>query len=274
MATRIHDRTRYRAPWGVAVPASEASRMIVVESGHAWLKPAHGEPIALAPRDVVVLPWGEAHTVSSDPALPARPFAAYVREPPVPEGSATATLLAATRPLPLREGRIPHPTDTVLQLRPGDDPALAELFSALFVELDGYVLRRVHRVEALLDDLFTHVLEQPNVLPDAGPVDRALAAVRADLRQAWNVRTMARSAGMSQGAFAKAFREQTGSSPGAFLLRCRMAHARRLLADTDANLADVANAVGYANEFSFGRAFKREMGVSPGSWRTRSSPPP
>ncbi len=39
------------------------------------------------------------------------------------------------------------------------------------------------------------------------------------------------------------------------------------LRDTSAKLVEVSLAVGYESEAAFSRAFKREVGVSPGAWR-------
>ena len=47
-----------------------------------------------------------------------------------------------------------------------------------------------------------------------------------------------------------------------------MALARERLRDTDARLAAIAGALGYASEFSFAAAFKRHHGVAPGRWRS------
>ena len=39
-----------------------------------------------------------------------------------------------------------------------------------------------------------------------------------------------------------------------------------------AKLVEISLAVGYESEAAFSRAFKREVGVSPGTWRRRAAP--
>ena len=39
------------------------------------------------------------------------------------------------------------------------------------------------------------------------------------------------------------------------------------LRDTAAKIVEIAIGVGYESEAAFSRAFKREVGVSPGAWR-------
>ena len=52
--------------------------------------------------------------------------------------------------------------------------------------------------------------------------------------------------------------------------RVRMARARELVAETQLPLSSVARNVGYANQFNFSRAFKREVGISPSQFRAAS----
>ena len=56
-------------------------------------------------------------------------------------------------------------------------------------------------------------------------------------------------------------------APLAYLTGWRMALARERLRDGDERIAAVADALGYASEFSFAAAFKRHHGVAPGRWR-------
>lgn len=64
------------------------------------------------------------------------------------------------------------------------------------------------------------------------------------------------------------------SSAGALqTTMARLAHAATLLHNTDAGLAEIAARAGYGSEFSFGKAFKRHFGVSPGAYRGQTDAP-
>ncbi|WP_376774134.1 TIGR03086 family metal-binding protein [Nonomuraea muscovyensis] len=71
-------------------------------------------------------------------------------------------------------------------------------------------------------------------------------------------------AGLSRAAFARRFAMVVGQPPLAYLTWWRMTIAGRLLATTDLPLRLVARRGGYASEFAFAKAFKREYGMSPG----------
>ena len=60
----------------------------------------------------------------------------------------------------------------------------------------------------------------------------------------------------------------------AYVARTRLVRAAMLLERPDLTLAQVASRTGYANEFSFSRAFKRAFGVPPGLYRAELTSPP
>jgi AraC-like DNA-binding protein len=58
-----------------------------------------------------------------------------------------------------------------------------------------------------------------------------------------------------------------GQPPMQYLTNWRMQLAACRLRDTEAKVVDVALDVGYESEAAFSRAFKRVVGVAPGTWR-------
>jgi transcriptional regulator GlxA family with amidase domain len=108
----------------------------------------------------------------------------------------------------------------------------------------------------------------------------AQAADRAPLRdlQAWipdhldadlSVPALARRTGMSDRNFARAFRRETGMTPGAYVEAARVERARIALETGDLPVEAVAEQVGFGTVETLRRAFRRRVGVSPASYRTR-----
>lgn len=81
------------------------------------------------------------------------------------------------------------------------------------------------------------------------------------------VAELARQCGLSVGHFSRAFRQSTGDAPYAWLIRRRVDAAKALLRDRRVPLTQVALDCGFANQSHFTRAFKRQIGTSPGHWR-------
>jgi AraC-like DNA-binding protein len=95
----------------------------------------------------------------------------------------------------------------------------------------------------------------------------ALQALHSNPGRQWTVAELAEHALLSRSAFARQFTELLGVPPLAYLNDWRMALARERLRDSDARLASIGAALGYASEFSFAAAFKRHHGTAPGRWR-------
>lgn len=98
---------------------------------------------------------------------------------------------------------------------------------------------------------------------------RALTLLQAEPAKRWTVERLARAVGLSRAAFARRFAAVSGRSPMRYLTELRLALAASLLETTDDSLAELALRVGYTSEFAFSRAFKRQHGVAPGSFRRR-----
>ncbi|MFF7247026.1 helix-turn-helix transcriptional regulator [Embleya sp. NPDC008237] len=87
--------------------------------------------------------------------------------------------------------------------------------------------------------------------------------------QPWTVERLGAVADLPRSTFARRFTESVGRPPLSHLTLVRMNAAATLLRDTDAPLSAVAQHVGYASEFAFSTAFKREFGIAPTTYRQK-----
>jgi AraC-like DNA-binding protein len=83
----------------------------------------------------------------------------------------------------------------------------------------------------------------------------------------WTTEDLAREIGLSRSAFAERFTRIVGEPPMRYLARQRLVQASVLLKETSDAVARIAYAVGYESEAAFNRAFRREYGVPPATWR-------
>lgn len=98
------------------------------------------------------------------------------------------------------------------------------------------------------------------------PLRRALDALHADVERAWTVDNLAAVAAMSRSAFASRFQAILGQTPVGYLTAWRMKLAVDWLQE-GSSVLDVALRCGYQTEAAFHRAFKREIGLTPGAVR-------
>jgi AraC-like DNA-binding protein len=74
-------------------------------------------------------------------------------------------------------------------------------------------------------------------------------------------------AGLSPFHFLRLFARVLGVTPHQYLVRCRLRHAARLLADPARSITGIALDVGFADLSNFVRTFRRAAGVSPRAFR-------
>ncbi|WP_317446473.1 GlxA family transcriptional regulator [Streptomyces collinus] len=86
------------------------------------------------------------------------------------------------------------------------------------------------------------------------------------------VESLAARARLSPRHFARAFREETGTTPGRYVDRVRLEHARRLLEDTADGVGEVSRASGYGTPEAMRRAFVKALGTAPAEYRRRFRP--
>ena len=140
--------------------------------------------------------------------------------------------------------------------RPGGETVLTRLADVLVVE----AIRTWLELDADARTGWLGALRDPQI-------GRAIALVHRDPGLGWTVASLAREVAMSRSAFAERFSELVGQPPMAYLARWRMNVARDWLDGGDITAVDAAHRLGYDSEAAFSRAFKRVIGVPPGSLR-------
>ncbi|GAA2432770.1 AraC family transcriptional regulator [Streptomyces mauvecolor] len=286
-------RTVKRGPWGVRFPASDGAGFHVVLQGSAWLLPPDGgEPVRLGVGDVVFLAHGYGHGLADHPETPLEeaeldPDGSWpkLRHRGPVRGDDTLMLCGAYQ---LNKARA-HPLLTDLPpcihlpARLGAHDRLRAAVDLLGAELADPQPGSDAIVLALLDTLLLYLLrswwlaERPEgptgwaaALSDPA-ITAALQAMHSDPSRPWTVEELGARASLSRAAFARRFTALVGRPPLAYLTWWRMTTAGRLLRTSDAPLGAVAEQAGYASEFAFAKAFKREYGVAPGRYRKQVS---
>jgi AraC-like DNA-binding protein len=79
----------------------------------------------------------------------------------------------------------------------------------------------------------------------------------------WTVAQLAKEAALSRSTFFERFSRAVGVAPMEYLLAWRMALAKNLLRRKEANVAQVAERVGYSSGSTFSVAFTRHVGLPP-----------
>ncbi|MBV9943439.1 MAG: AraC family transcriptional regulator [Solirubrobacterales bacterium] len=292
--SRVHGallaNVRARAAWGLELPQNTGASFHAVTSGTAWLRVERREPVQLMPRDLLLLPSGIAHRLSSEPKGRCRPFDRSMKEELMtPEGdlelgghSAVTTFVCAAYDYDLDVaqplmGPLPH------VLHVPADPVAGRSIAAIVDLLAGEIgLRRAGSRAAaarLIDLLLIAAIRRwAEQQPDAGPpswltalrdplVGRVLALLHDRPGEPWTLERLAGEVHVSRATLARRFTDQVGEPPLAYLSSWRMQVAAQRLKHTTDSVESIAREVGYMSEYAFNRAFSRHRGQPPGRYR-------
>jgi len=159
--------------------------------------------------------------------------------------------------------------------------------------LDAENLIQVRRMIRLMQDESDHHPEDQGVVlkmhflslvaslarlysGSSGPLARDLfylaetvAAIESQYTQSLRIADLARQAHLSERHFTRIFTLNYQVSPIEYILRLRLQHARRLLANSDRTLTRIAADCGFYDLSAFSRMFKSRFALTPSEYRSR-----
>jgi AraC-like DNA-binding protein len=298
----------FSAPWCFASPASNtlapllapgAPHLVIyhfVIDGAAFVELSDGQSIELGPGDIVVLPHGDPHLMTSARGIAAESLHSAILSKikardlrPMQGGGGGDSAryvcgymacdpflsrpilsgLPAVFKVNIRtdrsglwlENSILHLVEEAASGRVGSDAMLAKLSEALFVD----TLRRY--VSGLPE-------QQTGWLAGARDpiVGKSLGLLHSRIAHPWTIADLAEEVGISRTSLVERFTRYLSEPPMTYLIRWRLQLAARSLENTARGVAEIAGDVGYESEAAFNRAFKREFGIPPGRYRLEHKP--
>jgi AraC-like DNA-binding protein len=282
-------RSELTAPWGMELmPMPGYLWFHVVTAGTTRLEVPAAETRQLARGDLALVTHGGGHILRSHPDVPAPGILALERELVTEryeilrhgEGGAPTTLIcgavrfdhpaarnlvdvlpdiihieAADAPdLSWMQGTLGLMAAEAKELRPGGEAVITRLADILVIQairswIDSDPGARTGWLGALQDR----------------QIGRAISLVHRDPAREWTVASLAEALAMSRSAFSARFTELVGEPVMQYVTRWRMHVALNALQDEGATVAQLADRLGYRSEAAFARAFKRVMGMPPGT---------
>jgi AraC-like DNA-binding protein len=286
---RLLDLSTLTPAASLRFPCERSIGLHAVTAGRLFIHaPTLDEPLLLQAGDVAVMARGCHHVLSlrADPPTEVVPVGSFARDGRDPASAHHAQVISGAYQLwndplhPFLREMPPWfvlPAESVPRLGP-----LALTLGLLDAEVRRGDLGTSTIVHGLLDAVFTYALrdltqrqaaEHPGWSQAvADPQIRiVLAVMHEDMAHPWTLDDLARRAGLSRTALAERFRAALGDTPLSHLRTLRMQKAMQLLCETDKNLEQVAQAVGYQDAFGFSKVFKRTTGVSPRAFRQQDA---
>jgi AraC-like DNA-binding protein len=286
------------APWGLELPAVKNGLAFhVIASGHCWLEVAGADGRELQAGDLVLVPHGQGHRLSSRPGVPTPRIQDLPHERvserynilrhgggglPTslvcgavrfdhPAADRLVSLLprviqmraSAGRDIAWLGGTLSFMAAEARELRPGSETVITRLADILVIQ----AIRSWIEEAPAAQTGWLGALRDPNV-------GRAIALIHKDPARDWTLSSLAREVGMSRSTFAARFTELVGEPAMRYLARWRMHLAVARLREEGAGVGELAGGLGYRSEAAFSRAFKRVIGSPPGLVRRPRPRPP
>ncbi|MGL1920647.1 MAG: transcriptional regulator FtrA [Hyphomicrobiales bacterium] len=103
----------------------------------------------------------------------------------------------------------------------------------------------------------------------SGDIAELLDKVRMELENDWPVAQMANHAVMSERSFLRKFKQVTGETPKAWLVKERLFKVKEMLEASDASVSQIAEATGFVTPETLRHHFRRLLGTSPLHYRSQ-----
>lgn len=287
----LYCRSLLTAPWGIAMPRFEGKMMFhIVTAGRCWLQVGDKEPHLLQQGALALLPQGQGHRILSAPSansddlfsIPVEKISERYELMRHGGGGEFTELTCGVMGFDHLAGqRLIDQLPELLVIDSFDGDSSGWLQSSLqFITQEARVLKPggetiiTHLADILvIQAIRTWVDRAPEAstgwlaaLRDK-KIGQALAAIHRDPEYEWTIESLAGVVGMSRSGFSAKFTELVGDSAKSYLTKWRMQIARQRLAASATPVAIIAEQMGYNSEAAFSRAFKRNIGVTPGSIR-------
>lgn len=133
-------------------------------------------------------------------------------------------------------------------------------------------------VAALIDALKAHMMRGPS---SAGPAEfptssfssyrihNVLNAIARKPEAEHSLEDLSTLAGLTPSHFCRVFKRAVGLSPHQYLLKARLERAQQMLCQSEMSIAVVADLMGFTSQSHFNRAFRKQFGEAPNSYRKR-----
>jgi AraC-like DNA-binding protein len=284
----LHSRTEVAGPWRFEFAASRDSIFHILRGDGYLCVEDEPTPLRVEDGDVVMFPHGHAHAICDELSSPLtqavcldyhadrqyRAFPVAAGEPELvmycgafhfegPDDYPLLRFLPKIIHIPGEQGRLAPGFTEIVNLvaaesarpRVGTEVMLRRLTEMLFIQ----VIRIWIEQYAPADAGWLGALRDQSI-------GAALGLIHSAPEYPWRVGELADKVGLSRSAFSARFTLLVSEPPMKYLTRWRMHNATQLLKN-GATLERIARQLGYESEVAFRKAFKRELGVPPATYR-------
>jgi len=273
----VHHNGQYCGDFAVDTSGTGRMTFHVVSKGRCFFE-LGGQTVELAKGDAVFMPCDAQHCITS--LLNSKAEINTAKPLPMtqdPEQESTGLVCGNfAHRNPVFEKLVKQMPELII-IRANDNSSARQIIDLILEESSASDEHTNVLLNRLADCLF-YLLVRNNLDVKSGVfaafahpnLSKAMTLIHQSNDQRLTLDEMANAAAMSRSAFSNLFKEVVDQTPMEYLTQWRMSQAYRWLADDGISTFEAATRCGYESEASFSKAFKRVMGVGPGSARNQT----
>lgn len=229
--------------------------LILNLSGEGWIR-MEGRLWTIHPHSIVFIPANTPHAYGADESVPWNIYWMHLCG------------FQADAFLTWKQSIMPEPVVILSSVE-----CIIELFeTALRYSIAVYDDATLARLVALANQILAEIVlvrevSEHRAKKVEGRIIRTIRFMQESLNQDLALEDLARKATLSVPHFCALFKAHTGTTPLRFFTRLRLQRACELMEDSNMNVKMVAEKMGFADPFYFGRVFKKIMGITPAAYR-------
>jgi AraC family transcriptional regulator len=159
------------------------------------------------------------------------------------------------------------------------EPLIQQIGLALKSELESDGVGSKIYIESLKTTLCIHLLKQHSIASDKvthfsnnkglspRKLRQAISYILDNLEKDLTLAEIAAVVEMSMYHFSRLFKKSTGFAPHQYVMNCRIAKAKKLLAESNNSIEQISEQVGFQSQSHFTNVFRKFIGITPKVYR-------
>jgi len=130
----------------------------------------------------------------------------------------------------------------------------------------------IDKIEVWLKEIFSTIISysENRRANDKKYIDKVLEYIHSNYKKDIDVNTMAQEIGISYSQLRRVFVDELGVNLVNYVNNLRIEEAKKVLLEGDKSVYDIALSLGYNNDQSLNRFFKKFCGITPGEFRNKN----
>lgn len=162
-----------------------------------------------------------------------------------------------------------HPAYELRDAYPVQD-LFQKLVDSWNVKLPGYEFTSKTLLQQLLIAIFQNIKKQSQNYATSLKVEKIIGYMHEHINDKVTLTDLSQLVQLTPAYLSRMFKETTGYSVIGYFNKIKMDKAKELLIEGDKKVKEVAQALGYADEFYFSRIFKKTEGMSPSEYYSKN----